>query len=50
MTKTTANSELRYGEISPANLKSHVVRRLTYNPDFDAMMGAALAFLDDPET
>jgi esterase/lipase len=48
-TKTVANAGLRYGEITAANLERHIVRRLTYNPDFDAMMGAALAFLADPE-
>ena len=50
MTKTTANSELRYGDITAANLQRHIVRRLTYNPDFDAMIGAALDFLANPET
>jgi hypothetical protein len=48
-TKTVANADLRYGEITAANLERHIVRRLTYNPDFDAMMGAALAFLADPQ-
>jgi esterase/lipase len=48
-TKTTANADLRYGEVTPGNLERHTVRRLTYNPDFDAMMDAALAFLADPE-
>ena len=49
VTKTSANSALRYGEISASNLESHVMRRLTYNPDFDAMVGAALDFLADPD-
>jgi esterase/lipase len=48
-TKTSANTDLRYGEITTTNLQQHIVRRLTYNPDFDAMMDAALAFLADPE-
>jgi esterase/lipase len=47
--KTAANANLRYGEITAANLERHIVRRLTYNPDFDAMTGAALAFLADPQ-
>jgi len=47
-TKTSANAGIRYGEITPANLERHVVRRLTYNPDFNAMIGAALDFLADP--
>jgi esterase/lipase len=49
VTKTTANSELRYGEITEANLQRHVIRRLTYNPDFEAMLGVMLAFLADPD-
>ena len=48
-TKTSANTGLRYGEITPTNLQRHLVRRLTYNPDFAAMTGAALAFLAEPE-
>ena len=47
-TKTAANSEVRQGEISAANLQRHVVRRLTYNPDFEAMVEDLLAFLADP--
>jgi esterase/lipase len=50
VTKTTANSELRYGEITEANLQRHVLRRLTYNPDFEAMVGLMLAFLADPNS
>lgn len=50
VTKTTANAGLRYGEVTAGNLERHLVRRLTYNPDFDAMAGAALAFLADPES
>jgi esterase/lipase len=50
VTKTTANSALRYGEITPANRQRHIVRRLTYNPDFAAMAGAMLAFLADPDS
>jgi esterase/lipase len=48
-TKTSANTDLRYGEITATNLQRHLVRRLTYNPDFDAMVDAALAFLADAE-
>ena len=48
MTKSPANSEVRYGEITGANLERHVVRRLTYNPDFEALTGAMLEFLADP--
>ncbi|HSA82626.1 MAG TPA: alpha/beta fold hydrolase [Geminicoccaceae bacterium] len=44
--KTPANSAIRYGEISRRNLAAHVIRRLTYNPDFDALMGEILAFID----
>ena len=47
-TKTTANSDIRYGEITAANLQRHIVRRLTYNPDFESMVGLMLAFLNDP--
>jgi hypothetical protein len=50
VTKTPANSEVRYGEILPANLQHHLMRRLTYNPDFAAMAGAMLAFLADPDS
>jgi esterase/lipase len=42
----TANSEVRYGEISEANLDAHVMRRLTYNPDFDRLAADIVAFLD----
>jgi esterase/lipase len=48
VTKSPANSEVRYGEITGANLERHVMRRLTYNPDFQAMVGAILAFLAEP--
>lgn len=48
-TKTSANADLRYGEVTAVNLERHIVRRLTYNPDFASMMAAALAFLADPE-
>jgi esterase/lipase len=43
---TTANSEVRYGEISQANLAAHVMRRLTYNPDFDRLAADIVTFLD----
>jgi esterase/lipase len=45
--KTTANSEVRYGEISEANLRAHVIRRVTYNPDFDGLAGELVGFLKD---
>jgi alpha-beta hydrolase superfamily lysophospholipase len=45
-TKTTANSDVRYGEISDANLDAHVMRRLTYNPDFDRLATDLVGFLD----
>ena len=44
--KTPANSEVRYGEITQANLEAHVMRRLTYNPDFDGLAADLLGFLD----
>jgi esterase/lipase len=44
--KTPANSEVRYGEISEANLSAHVMRRLTYNPDFDHLAEDLVGFLD----
>ncbi len=44
--KTPANSAVRYGEITEQNLAAHVMRRLTYNPDFDALVGEILAFID----
>jgi esterase/lipase len=44
---TAANSKVRYGEISNANLDAHVMRRLTYNPDFDGLAEALVSFLDD---
>lgn len=44
--KTPANSALRYGEITPENLASHLMRRLTYNPDFAALAGDILSFID----
>ena len=47
--KTAANGDLSYGEVTAANLERHIVRRLTYNPDFASMTAAALAFLADPE-
>jgi esterase/lipase len=42
---TTANSNVRYGEISAANLDAHVIRRLTYNPDFDHLAEDMVSFL-----
>ena len=44
-TQTPASSEVREGEITEANLQRHVMRRLTYNPDFEAMVESMLAFL-----
>jgi esterase/lipase len=49
VTKTPTNSDLRYGEITTPNLQRHIMRRLTYNPDFAAMVEAMLAFLADPD-
>jgi esterase/lipase len=43
--KTPANSAVRYGEITGQNLAAHVVRRLTYNPDFDALVARILTFI-----
>jgi len=37
---------LRYGEASPGNLENYILRRLTYNPDFDFMAKAILDFLE----
>ena len=45
--KTPANSALRYGEITPPNLAAHLMRRLTYNPDFAALAGEILTFIDE---
>jgi esterase/lipase len=42
---TPDNSSIRYGEISPENLQRHVVRRLTYNPDFGSLTIDILTFL-----
>jgi hypothetical protein len=42
---TPANSAIRYGEITGQNLAAQVVRRLTYNPDFDALVARILGFL-----
>jgi len=38
---------VRYGEASAGNLRNYIVRRLTYNPDFDHMATAILEFLDE---
>jgi hypothetical protein len=43
--RTPANSDVRYGEITEDNLAAHVIRRLTFNPDFDALATAILKFL-----
>jgi esterase/lipase len=48
-TKTSANSALRYGEITEANLQRRIIRRLTYNPDFRGMTDAMLTFLAEPD-
>ncbi len=45
-TKTPANSAIRYGEITEQNLATYIVRRLTYNPDFEALVRAILEFID----
>ena len=47
--KTAANAEVRLGEVTEANLQRHIMRRLTYNPDFEAMVESMLAFLADPD-
>ncbi len=36
---------LRYGEMSDGNLGNYVLRRLTYNPDFDQMAERMIGFL-----
>ena len=43
---TPANSDVRYGEVSEANLAAHVMRRLTYNPDFEGLAADLEDFLD----
>ena len=48
-TKTAANSEVRQGEITEANLQRFVMRRLTYNPDFEAMVESMLTLLARPD-
>ena len=42
---TPASSAVRYGEITARNLAAHVIRRLTYNPDFDALVARILTFI-----
>jgi esterase/lipase len=42
---TPDNSSVRYGEITARNLERHIIRRLTYNPDFDALAIDILTFL-----
>jgi esterase/lipase len=37
---------VRFGEISARNLQGHVIRRLTWNPDFVGLSDAMLRFLD----
>lgn len=37
--------DLRYGETSEGNLQNYVLRRLTYNPDFDHMAEQMIDFL-----
>lgn len=44
---TPANSKVRYGEVRPANLERAILRRLTFNPDFEGLADTMLAFLDD---
>lgn len=36
---------LRYGEVSEGNLQNYILRRLTYNPEFDQMAGQMIEFL-----
>ncbi len=40
-----ARRPVKYGEITEANLEHHIMRRLTYNPDFDRLMAAVQAFV-----
>lgn len=47
--QSPADSDIRYGEITEANLNTHIVRRLTYNPDFYDLSDEILAFFDDPQ-
>lgn len=37
---------LRYGEMSESNLENYILRRLTYNPDFDHMTSEMIDFLE----
>ncbi len=37
---------VRYGETSSGNLRNYILRRLTYNPDFNFMAKAILDFLE----
>jgi len=37
---------VRYGETSDGNLRNYILRRLTYNPDFNFMAKAILDFLE----
>ena len=39
--------DIYYGAITKANLKNHLVARLSYNPDFDNMLNALDNFLLD---
>ena len=45
---TAAHYEVRRGAITEANLRRYVVRRLTYNPDFETMVEDLLGFVADP--
>lgn len=45
--KTPANSAIRYGEVTEPNLDAHVMRRLTWNPDFTALSDDIVTFLDE---
>jgi len=40
------NSDIRYGEVDDDNLGNYVLRRLTYNPDFDHMAARIIDFLE----
>jgi hypothetical protein len=44
-----ANGELRYGAASPESARSWVLRRLTWNPDFTALVEELHRFLDETE-
>ena len=44
---TPLNSTVRYGETSASNVDQFILRRATFNPDFERMMTVMTAFLED---